>query len=138
MIRLTVLSGARNGACVERMQPVIRLGRAPDNDLPFDPNTDLDASAYHAEIRADQGRWVLVDMGSRNGVFLPMQGMARVQQHVLGPVEQIQIGPQGPRVQIEVFAPPPMQQQQGYPQQPQPPPQQGVYGAPQNPPAQAQ
>src|SRR4051812_8062131 len=119
MIRLTVLSGARSGSRVERAQPVIRLGRAPGNDLPFDPNVDLDASAYHAEIRADQGRWIIVDMGSRNGLFLPMQGMARVQQHVLGAMEQVQLGPQGPRVQIEVLAAPPgaqAQPQQGYAQ----------------------
>ncbi|MGZ3449567.1 MAG: trypsin-like peptidase domain-containing protein [Polyangiales bacterium] len=135
MIRLTVLSGARSGSRVERAQPVIRLGRAPDNDLPFDPNVDLDASAYHAEIRADQGRWIIVDIGSRNGLFLPMQGMTRIQQHVLGPIEQIQLGPQGPRVQIEVLAPPPMQAampQQPMPQQPYAqPPQQGYAGAPQ-------
>lgn len=106
MLRLTVLSGARTGARLDLAQPVIRIGRAPDNDLAFDPNVDLDASAYHAEIRADQGRWFLVDRNSRNGVFLPLEGMRRVQQHPLNPLDQFQLGPQGPRVQVEVLAAP--------------------------------
>jgi len=103
MLRLTVLSGARAGARVEIARPVIRIGRAPDNDLAFDPNVDLDASAHHAEIRAEGPSWVLVDIGSRNGIFLPLEGMRRVQQHVLGTSDQFQLGPQGPRVQVELL-----------------------------------
>lgn len=125
MLRLTVLSGARAGARVEIARPVIRLGRAPDNDLAFDPNVDLDASAHHAEIRADGAAWVLVDTGSRNGIFLPLEGMRRVQHHVLGPNDQFQLGPQGPRVQVELlhaqqqtaYAAPGYGQPGAYPQQ---------------------
>lgn len=106
MLRLTVLSGARAGSRVEIARPVVRIGRAPDNDLSLDPNLDLDASAHHAEIRAEAGAWVLVDVGSRNGVFLPLDGLRRVQQHALGAHDQFQLGPQGPRVQVEVLAPP--------------------------------
>jgi V8-like Glu-specific endopeptidase len=111
MLRLTVLSGARAGARVEIAKPQVRIGRAPDNDLSFDPNVDLDASGHHAEIRADASGWVLVDLQSRNGVFLPLEGMRRIQHHVLGQNDQFQLGPQGPRVQVEIF---------GYAQQPQP------------------
>lgn len=103
MLRLTVLSGARSGARVEIARPVVRIGRAPDNDLAFDANVDLDASAHHAEIRADAGGWVLVDIGSRNGVFLPHEGMRRIQQHRLAYQDQFQLGPNGPRVQVEVL-----------------------------------
>jgi V8-like Glu-specific endopeptidase len=127
MLRLTVLSGARAGARVEIARPVIRIGRAPDNDLAFDPNVDLDASAHHAEIREGNGGFTLVDIGSRNGIFLPLEGMRRVQHHPLGPNDQFQLGPQGPRVQVEIlyaqqtaYAP----QQQQYPQH--------AYGAPQH------
>ncbi len=121
MLRLTVLSGARAGARVEVAKPLVRIGRAPDNDLSFDPNVDLDASGYHAEIRADASGWVLIDLQSRNGVFLPLEGMRRIQHHVLGPQDQFQLGPQGPRVQVEVF---------GYQQQQPQPPQQNAYSAP--------
>jgi V8-like Glu-specific endopeptidase len=126
MLRLTVLSGARAGARVEIARPVIRIGRAPDNDLSFDPNVDLDASAHHAEIREANGAWYLVDIGSRNGIFLPLEGMRRVQQHPLAMNDQFQLGPQGPRVQVEIAQQHQQQQtaysapytQQPYPQQP--------------------
>jgi len=121
MLRLTVLSGARAGARVEIARPVVRIGRAPDNDLAFDPNVDLDASAHHAEIREGNGAWYLVDIGSRNGIFLPLEGMRRVQQHQLAPNDQFQLGPQGPRVQVEIAQQQPQQTAYaapGYGQQP--------------------
>src|SRR3954471_8977793 len=106
MLRFTVLSGARTGARFEVGKPVARLGRAPDNDVVFDPNVDLDASAHHAEVRAEGTSWVVVDLNSRNGLFLPNAGMQRISRHPLGAHEVIQLGPQGPRVGIEVLAPP--------------------------------
>ncbi|MBL8715713.1 MAG: trypsin-like peptidase domain-containing protein [Myxococcales bacterium] len=108
MLRLTILTGARAGARVDLSQPIVRIGRAPDNDLAFDPNSDLDASGHHAEIRGEQGRYVLHDLQSRNGIFLPMLGMGRIlQPYPLAQQDQIQLGPAGPRVQIEIFGPPP-------------------------------
>ena len=107
MLRFTVLSGARTGARFEVGKPVVRLGRAPDNDVVFDPNVDLDASAHHAEVRAEGALWVLVDLNSRNGVFLPNANMQRIARHPLPVAEVIQLGPQGPRIGIEVLAPPP-------------------------------
>jgi V8-like Glu-specific endopeptidase len=106
MLRFTVLSGARTGARFELVKPVVRLGRAPDNDVVFDPNVDLDASAHHAEIRAEGAVWMVVDLASRNGVFLPNANMQRISRHPLPAQEVIQLGPQGPRVGIEVLAPP--------------------------------
>lgn len=127
MLRLTVLSGGRSGARVESSHPLIRIGRAPDNDLSFDPNIDLDASGHHAEIRAEGAGYALYDLQSRNGVFLPLEGMRRVAHHPLGAMDQFQLGPQGPRVQVELLAYPnqvaPQQAMQMAPQQPwaQPP-----------------
>jgi V8-like Glu-specific endopeptidase len=124
MLRITVLSGARTGVRFELAKPVVRIGRAPDNDVAFDPNSDLDASGYHAEIRVENGQYVLVDLQSRNGVFLPTRGMQRISQHALANGEQVQLGPQGPRIGIEILGPPPAvaaTAQQGYaPAQPQP------------------
>src|SRR5437868_3247565 len=106
MLRITVLSGARTGARLDLAKPVVRMGRAPDNDVAFDPNVDLDASAYHAEIRAENGQYVLVDLQSRNGLFLPMYGMQRIGTHPLQNGDQVQLGPQGPRIGIEILGPP--------------------------------
>jgi V8-like Glu-specific endopeptidase len=114
MLRLTVLSGARAGLRVDLAKPVVRIGRAPDNDLALDPNADLDASGYHCEIRGEGGHWKLVDCNSRNGIFLPMMGMSRVREHYLAAQDQFQLGPQGPRVQVEIYAPPVAIAQTGY------------------------
>src|SRR5687767_9828624 len=107
MLRITVVSGARTGARLDIAKPLVRIGRAPDNDIAFDPNVDLDASAHHAEIRADNGHYVLVDLQSKNGVYLASQGMRRIQHHALAHGDQLQFGGQGPRIQIELLAPPP-------------------------------
>jgi ABC transport system ATP-binding/permease protein len=47
---------------------VVRMGRAPDNDIVVD---DVIVSRYHAELHADAaGGFELVDLGSFNGTFL--------------------------------------------------------------------
>ncbi|MFI5300700.1 MAG: FHA domain-containing protein [Polyangiales bacterium] len=106
MIRITVMTGARAGARFELAVPLIRIGRAPDCEVALDPTNDLDVSGRHAEIRAEGSSWVLYDLQSRNGVFFASRGMARIQREILGSVDQIQLGPQGPRLQIEVLAKP--------------------------------
>jgi pSer/pThr/pTyr-binding forkhead associated (FHA) protein len=106
MLRILVLTGARAGARFELAAPIIRIGRAPDCEIALDATHDLDASGRHAEIRAEGGSWVLYDLQSRNGVFLASRGMARIQREILGENDQVQLGPQGPRLQIEVLAKP--------------------------------
>ena len=103
MLRITVMSGARAGACFDVSSPIVRIGRAPDNDVAFDPAIDLDASGKHAEIRAEGSQWVLYDLQSRNGLFLASRNMSRVHREPLNTVEQIQFGAQGPRIQVEVL-----------------------------------
>jgi pSer/pThr/pTyr-binding forkhead associated (FHA) protein len=49
-------------------RPVVRLGRAPNNDAAYDPVRDRVVSAWHAEVRnEDDGLLRIVDLGSRNG-----------------------------------------------------------------------
>jgi len=43
------------------------LGRDPGCDIPLD---DLGASRRHAAIRFDSGRYILTDLGSKNGTFV--------------------------------------------------------------------
>ena len=44
-----------------------RLGRERDNDVVL---LDLKSSRHHAEVKLDDGQWVLVDLGSANGTLL--------------------------------------------------------------------
>ncbi len=45
----------------------IRLGRDPRNDIVLD---DKSVSRFHAEVRPEGDRYVIVDLKSRNGVWV--------------------------------------------------------------------
>jgi predicted component of type VI protein secretion system len=99
MIRLQQTFGAHTGRVLELDRDVIRFGRLPDNEVSFDPHADLDASGRHAELRRENGAWVLVDVGSRNGTLV---GGKRITRHELRSGEEIEFGLGGPRVRVEI------------------------------------
>jgi V8-like Glu-specific endopeptidase len=101
VIRLTQTFGAHTGRVVELEKDVVRFGRLPDNEVPFDPHADLDASGRHAEIRREGAQWVLVDVGSRNGTLVRGR---RVTRHVLASGDEVEFGLGGPRMRIELGA----------------------------------
>lgn len=98
MIRLHQTFGVHAGRCVDLAKERIRFGRLPDNDFAFDAHADLDASGRHAEIVLEGGRYVLVDVGSRNGTFLDG---SRIERAPLRGGEEIEFGVGGPRVRVE-------------------------------------
>jgi FHA domain len=77
---------------------VVRLGRAPDGDVVFDPEFDRDASGNHAEARRQGAGWLLVDLKSRNGTFVNGE---RVEQRPLTSGDEVTFGIHGPRVRFE-------------------------------------
>ncbi len=99
MIRLRQTKGADNGREFEFSQDLIRIGRMPDSDVSFDPEVDLDASGRHAEIRNEDGRYLLIDTGSRNGTWLNGQ---RIKHAALNRGDEIEFGRGGPRLEIEL------------------------------------
>lgn len=98
MIRLRQTRGADRGRELEFEQDLIRIGRMPDSDVNFDPEVDLDASGRHAEIRNEDGRYLLIDTGSRNGTWLNGQ---RIKHAALSPGDEIEFGRGGPTLEIE-------------------------------------
>jgi len=71
----TVLSGSR-----------LVIGRSRDCDITLeDPN----ASRRHAELRDEDGRWVITDLGSTNGVKVNGR---RVEEAVLRPGDELTLG----------------------------------------------
>lgn len=98
MIRLRQTAGADRGRELEFEQDLIRIGRMPDSDVNFDPEVDLDASGRHAEIRNEDGRYLLIDTGSRNGTWLNGQ---RIKHAALRPGDEIEFGRGGPKLEIE-------------------------------------
>ncbi|MCZ6806153.1 MAG: FHA domain-containing protein [Deltaproteobacteria bacterium] len=97
MIRLCQTKGADAGRELEFKQDLIRIGRMPDSDVNFDPEVDLDASGRHAEIRNEDGRYLLIDTGSRNGTWLNGQ---RIKHAALGDGDEIEFGRGGPKILI--------------------------------------
>jgi len=49
---------------------VIRIGRGADCDVRFDARMDTRVSTHHAEIRFDNGNYLVVDTGSSNGTLV--------------------------------------------------------------------
>jgi Nif-specific regulatory protein len=65
--RLIVVSGPRQGSVLELTEKEISVGRAPDNALCLPVRQ---VSRSHCVVRADEDRYVLVDLGSKFGTFV--------------------------------------------------------------------
>src|SRR6202022_71736 len=70
LIRLTHLTGSLQGTASMSPKAVIRIGRGPDCDVRFDSQRDTRVATHHAEIRFENGQYVVVDVGSTNGTFV--------------------------------------------------------------------
>jgi predicted component of type VI protein secretion system len=75
MPQLFVLSGADVGRSFE-ITPGAKLGRSPECDIVL---RDPSVSRRHAHFEEVQGRWSLVDDGSRNGISVNGQRTARAE-----------------------------------------------------------
>jgi DNA-binding response OmpR family regulator len=69
-------------------KPVMSLGRAEDNDVVAD---DRWVSRYHAQIRREEGRYLVVDLGSKNGTTV--NGRRITGPAVLADGDQVQVTP---------------------------------------------
>src|SRR5260221_12382174 len=100
MIRLTHLSGSLQGTSSSSPKAVIRIGRGADCDVRFDARLDSRVSTHHAEIRFDNGNYLVVDTGSSNGTLVNGK---LVKQHKLRSGDKIVFGAQGgPEVKFEI------------------------------------
>jgi V8-like Glu-specific endopeptidase len=99
------LAGRRRGERQE-LEPAdrLRFGRHPGNDVAFDTHHDLDASAWHAELRREGQGWVLIDCGSSNGTYVDGRKVARCPVDPNREVE-VEFGQGGPRCRLYVGEP---------------------------------
>lgn len=74
---------------------VVMIGRAGHNDIRFDPFEDPTVSSCHAEVRYEDGKFFLYDLGSLNGTYLNGRSVRRT---CLKPGDEIGLGRQGPRM----------------------------------------
>jgi pSer/pThr/pTyr-binding forkhead associated (FHA) protein len=68
------------------VKAVIRIGRRLENDLVID---DPRVSRNHAQIRANEGQYVLADLGSTGGTFV---NGSRVSECIIYPNDTISLG----------------------------------------------
>ena len=79
----------------------VSIGRHPKNDVSFDAHRDLDASSRHAELRQQDDRYVLTDVGSSNGTFVGGNRVSEVTLEAEQPVV-VEFGAGGPELRIWV------------------------------------
>ncbi len=93
------LSGSKKGQIEQFDGDRIAIGRNPTNTLQFDPAVDLDVSGDHAQLTVgDDGRFMLTDLGSKNGTYL--NGTKIAGSVPVEPGSKIQFGKGGPEVRI--------------------------------------
>jgi ABC-type multidrug transport system ATPase subunit/pSer/pThr/pTyr-binding forkhead associated (FHA) protein len=96
--------GGSSGQGSERSfdKALIRIGRDPfDSDIAFDGASYPMVSRKHAELRWDNGRWFLVDLGSSYGTFVNGNRINTPQQISVG--YRLQFGESGPVFKVVWF-----------------------------------
>lgn len=95
-----VLLEAKQPQSWDLYQETITIGSKPENRVMIEGDG---ISRYHAEVVWEEGKWVLKDLGSRNGVFV---GGARADLHELQDGDELQIGTV--KLRFEAIRPNPM------------------------------
>lgn len=94
------VSGSRRGQRQELpARGKVRFGRHPECEVSFDAHRDIDASSRHAELRAGDEGWVLVDVGSSNGTFVDGRRVTET-PIATGEAVLVEFGPGGPRLRL--------------------------------------
>lgn len=83
---LVVKRGPKAGSRFRLHKPVTTAGRHPDSDIFVD---DITASRRHAEFRAENGQYRVVDSSSLNGTYVNHKAVDSV---VLTNGDEVQIG----------------------------------------------
>jgi len=99
-LRLSFLSGSREGSFVELAGAVVRIGRARGSAV-WTPN-DRVVSDQHAKIVRLEDAFVLMDLDSTNGTFLNGH---RIERAALRDGDVIALGAGGPELRVQVLTP---------------------------------
>jgi S1-C subfamily serine protease len=95
-----IVTGGRAGHREVFDKSYIGCGRHPLSDLRFEPEQDLDVSAKHAAVLRSGERWVLRDLGSRNGTFVNTRKVES--DYELADGDVVRFGLHGPEVEFRV------------------------------------
>jgi pSer/pThr/pTyr-binding forkhead associated (FHA) protein len=76
--RLVVFRDGVVHRAVELTARGVTIGRGLQNDLVLE-DPDRTVSRFHAEVRLEAGRWVLMDLNSQNGTWVDARRVDRVE-----------------------------------------------------------
>jgi predicted component of type VI protein secretion system len=76
--RLVVFRDGVVHRAVELTPRGLTIGRGLQNDLVLE-DADRTVSRFHAEVRLESGRWVLLDLNSQNGTWVDARRVDRVE-----------------------------------------------------------
>ena len=89
MATLAVYRGEQLLRKVELGEGPMRIGRAPENEIVLE-DANKGVSRMHAEIRYEEGRYVILDLNSQNGVWIKER---RIKVDPLPVNEPVTVGP---------------------------------------------
>src|SRR5260370_38617852 len=89
---LVLRSGPLAGTRYLLQEGVLRIGRAPDNDIVAQGQQSATVSLYHLEISGDGGRYRVRDVGSTNGTYIDGE---QISDADLQPTSVIRLGSHG-------------------------------------------
>jgi S1-C subfamily serine protease len=98
--QLTIVGGQATRSVHVFSGPEVSLGRHPECHVQFDPQTELEVSSRHALLFQEGSKWMLRDLGSRNGTLVnghAIRGAIR-----LDDTDHIQLGPNGPKLEFRL------------------------------------
>jgi len=95
-----IVTGGRAGHREVFDKSYIGCGRHPLSDLRFEPEQDLDVSTKHAAVLRSGERYVLRDLGSRNGTFVNNRKVET--DYELADGDVMRFGLHGPEVEFHV------------------------------------
>lgn len=101
-LRITRMAGFGRTTPVEFSKAVVTLGSGHGSDVRFDTAWDRGVAPQHARLEWQGDTCHVLDAGSATGTFVDGQRLLAAQA-IHGPME-IQLGPGGPRVTVEVIA----------------------------------
>jgi S1-C subfamily serine protease len=100
--QLRVATGTPAGSTFIFSHTHITIGRHPDSDVTFDAHDDIEVSVRHAAIVKQDDRWVVRDLGSRNGTLV--NGHRITADTTLCDTDQIRLGVGGPLIECRLVA----------------------------------
>lgn len=98
--QFTYLDGPRAGQVRAAARDYATIGRHPECDVQFGPDSELEVSVQHAAVFKQGGDFMIRDLGSTNGTFLAGKRVRGDRPLASGDI--LQFGPTGPRLEFSI------------------------------------